>query len=117
MGRTGKDRDPFRDLTWGDLTVWAGREAVAAGRILQKKGAVKSLVRTPDKGLLAWIQAEEAFAAYVGFEEGELFCRCACQEESACEHGIAVILEYIAHLKKNASVPEAASNDRRFYLV
>lgn len=109
--------DPFRELTWGDLTVWAGPDAVESGGRLQKQGAVDNLVKTPNNGLLAWVKAEEVFASYVGFEHGELYCRCACQGESACEHGIAVILQYISHLKKNVPVPIAASNDRRFYLV
>lgn len=111
------EKDLFRELTWGDLTVWVGHDAVASGGRLQKEGAVKRLAKTRDGGLLAWVYAEETFAANVGFEEGELFCRCACHGESACEHGIAVILEYIAHLKKNVPVPIAASNDRRFYLL
>ncbi|MFW5909120.1 MAG: SWIM zinc finger family protein [Desulfosalsimonas sp.] len=112
-----KELDLFRELTWGDLTVWVGREAVNLGTSLQKDGAVDHLVKTPDGGLLAWVRAEEVFASHVGFEHGDLFCRCACQSGSACEHAIAVILEYIACLKKNMSVPVAASNDQRFHLV
>ncbi|MFW6081004.1 MAG: SWIM zinc finger family protein [Desulfosalsimonas sp.] len=109
--------DPFRELTWGDLTVWAGHDTVTRGGLLQKQGAVENLVITPGQGLLAWVRAEEVFAAHVGFEQGELYCRCACQGESACEHGIAVILQYISHLKKNVPVNIAAPNDQRFYLV
>ncbi|MFP4453086.1 MAG: hypothetical protein ACLFNW_07105 [Desulfobacterales bacterium] len=117
MKETRKENDPFRELTWGDLAVWAGREAVSLGTSLQKQGAVEKLVKVSDGGLLAWVNAEETFAARVSFEHGELFCRCACQGESACEHGIAIILEYIAYLKKNTPVPIAAENDQRFYLV
>ncbi|MFP3981226.1 MAG: SWIM zinc finger domain-containing protein [Desulfobacterales bacterium] len=117
MEKSRTQTDPFRELTWGDLTVWVGQAAVAAGRRLQKNGAVRRLVKTPDGGLLAWVQAEETFAAHVGFEDEELYCRCACHSEEACEHGIAVILEYIAHLKKNVPVPITASNDQRFYLL
>ncbi|MCF8025129.1 MAG: hypothetical protein K9J79_02405 [Desulfobacteraceae bacterium] len=111
------ENDPFRELTWGDLTVWVGRDTVSPGQRLQRRGAVDELAKTPNGGLLAWVRAEERFAAYVVFEDGELLCRCACHGESACEHGIAVILEYIAHLKKNLTVPIAPSNDQRFYLV
>lgn len=117
MEKKGTETDPFRELTWGDLTVWVGRDTVNSGQRLQRHGAVSHLVKTPDGGLLAWVRAEETFAAHVLFEEGELLCRCACHGESACEHGIAVILEYIAHLKKNVPVPVAPSNDQRFYLV
>ncbi|MFP4194498.1 MAG: SWIM zinc finger family protein [Desulfobacterales bacterium] len=116
-GDAKKEADLFRELTWGDLTVWVGREAVTRGTGLQKQGAVENLVKTSDGGLMAWVSAEEIFASHVGFEQGELFCRCACQGGTACEHAIAVILEYIAFLKKNRHVPIAAANDQRFYLV
>ena len=114
-GNSGIDR--FRELTWGDLTAWAGKDVLTAGRNLQRKGSVKQLSKTADGGLLTWIQAEEVFATHVGFDHEELFCHCACQEEGACEHGIATILEYIAYLKKNIPVPFAPSNDQRFFLL
>lgn len=117
MESEDRSMDPFRELTWGELTAWVGKSAVAAGRQLQQKGAVRQLAKTPRGGLLAWIQAEEVFATHVGFENGELFCRCACHGETACEHGIAIILEYVAYLKKNMSIPAAAANDQRFYLL
>jgi uncharacterized Zn finger protein len=112
-----KDTDPFRELTWGDLTAWVGRGLLETGRKLQRKGSVKQLSKTEQGGLLAWIQAEEVFATHVGFDHDELFCHCGCQGEGACEHGIAIILEYISYLKKNMPVPVAASNDQRFYLL
>jgi len=37
--------------------------------------------------------------------------------EAVCMHAIAVIIEYIAHLKKQVIVPAAALNDERFFLL
>ncbi len=117
MGKIHLNNDPFRELTWGDLTAWVGRDLLDLGRELQRKGAVKQLSKTHQGGLLAWIQAEEVFATHVGFDDNELLCRCGCQGGGACEHGIAIILEYISYLKKNMPVPTVPPNDQRFYLL
>ncbi len=109
--------DPFGELTWGDLMFWAGRSNLSSGRQFQKSGAVTQLARTQTGGLLGWVAAEEPHAAHVEIEEGELYGECTCQGKEGCEHGVAVVLEYIAHLRKNIAIPTAPSNDPRYYLL
>ena len=117
MNSSHNPPDPFRELTWGDLMFWAGKSNLSGGRQYQKKGTVTQLAKTPTGGLLGWVAAEEPHAAHVEIEDGELFGECTCQGIAGCEHGVAVILEYIAHLKKNRPIPVAASNDPRYYLL
>mgnify|MGYP006308249765 CR=1 FL=1 len=118
MGSSFFNTDPFTDLTWGDLTFWAGKTVVADGRMLQKNGAVTNLSRTGEDHLIAWVMDEEMFATLVGFEDGELFCRCGCHhDEVACEHAVALILELIAYLRNKVPVPSVAANDERFFLL
>ncbi len=108
----------FRELTWLDLTFWAGKEIVADGRDCFLRKEVTQVSVTESNGILAWVASEELFATLVEYEHGELYSECTCQPiENTCVHAIAVIIELIVHLKKNISIPRAKSNDRRFYLL
>lgn len=108
----------FRELTWGDLTLWAGKKTVSGGRECFQKNEVTQLAMTKKGGILAWVEAEELFATLVEYEDGELYSECTCNPiENTCIHAIAVIIEYIVHLKKKIAIPVANANDRRFFLL
>lgn len=111
--------DTCRELTWGQLAAWASQSAVGEGFRIQQRGAVHSLMTTSEGfGLLAWVDLEEPFAVLVEMPENELLAQCTCNPvASPCEHAVAVLIEYIAHLKHGAEIPAAASNDPRFYLI
>ena len=111
--------DICRELTWGQLTAWSNKSAVLDGRKLQQKGAVQGLVKTAKgKGLLAWVTVEEPFAVLIELDEGDLFSQCSCNPViNPCEHAVAVIIEFIVHLKRNNPIPSAKSNDPRLYLI
>lgn len=112
--------DTCKELTWGGLLAWASRRTVIKGRRLQQKGMVNSLMSVREgRGLLAWVDAEEPFAVLVEMEiDGELCSSCTCNPMvSPCEHAVAALIEFIAHLQHKVPVPEAASNDPRFYLI
>ena len=111
--------DICRELTWGQLTAWSNKSAVLDGRKLQQKGAVQGLVKTAKgKGLLAWVTVEEPFAVLIELDEGDLFSQCSCNPViNPCEHAVAVIIEFIVHLKRNYPIPSAKSNDPRLYLI
>ncbi len=111
--------DMCRELTWGQLTAWAGRSVVDKGRKIQHKGAVHSLSMTCEGlGLLAWVDVEEPFAVLIELEGNELLAQCMCNSMfTPCEHAVAVIIEYIVYLKRGVPIPEAAANDPRFHLI
>jgi uncharacterized Zn finger protein len=108
----------FRELTWADLTFWAGEKTVSAGRECFQQKQVRQLSLTKTGGILAWVEAEELFATRVEYDDGELYSECTCQPiENTCIHSIAVIIELIVHLKKKIDIPHAKPNDRRFFLL
>ena len=108
----------FRELTWVDLTLWAGKRIVSDGRECFLRKEVTQICLTESGGILAWVEAEEPFATRVEYDEGELYSECTCNPiENTCAHAIAVIIEFIVHLKKNIHIPYAQSNDRRFFLL
>jgi uncharacterized Zn finger protein len=110
--------NPFRELTWVDLALWTDKKTVAEGRAFFQKKKVRQLAMTATSGILAWVDAEELFATRVEYSDGDLTAECTCHPvEAVCMHAIAVIIEYIAHLKKQVMLPVAAPNDERFFLL
>lgn len=111
--------DICRELTWGQLTAWSNKSAVLKGRRLQQQGAVSELSKTSHgSGLLAWVTEEEPFAVLVELEEGDLFAQCGCNPIiTPCAHAVAVIIDYIVHLKRGETIPVAGRNDPRLYLI
>jgi uncharacterized Zn finger protein len=108
----------FKELTWGDLIAWAGKDTVAAGRRIQLEGRVKQLSITHTDGLLAWVDDEDLYATRVEYDGSEFFSECSCNPiRNACDHSIAVIIEYIVSLKQRKSLPTAEETDRRFFLL
>ncbi len=108
----------FTSLTWGDLIGWAGKQNVITGRRQQQAGSVRDLSVTENAGILAWVSGEEMYATYVEISGNDLSCRCSCNQiDQPCPHGIAVIIEYIANLKKKRQVRQVPENDQRFYLL
>lgn len=105
-------------MTWVDLSMWAGKTIVAQGRECYLRKEVRDLAITPSGAILAWVMAEEHFATQVEYSDGELYSECSCHPlGNSCIHAIAVIIEFIVHLKKKIDVPVAEPNDRRFFLL
>lgn len=109
--------DPLRDLTWEDLEAWAGSKTVSRGRSYQRGRQVQGLARTPEGGLVAWVQGQKRYATQVEWREGQLASTCSCPMKFSCKHAVAVVLEYLEHLEKKRSMPEAEQTDRRFGLL
>lgn len=108
----------FSELTWSDLILWAGKKTVQEGQECQQEGNVKQLALTNSGGVIAWVEAEEMFSTRVEYHAEEITADCSCNSaEHACAHAIAVIIDYIAHLKRNISIPDAKTNDQRFFLL
>ena len=110
--------DFFRELTWGDLIVWAGKEAVALGRKIQLENRVQKLSVMQNGGLLAWVEEEDLYVTKVESDGADVISECTCNQiEDPCVHAIAVIIEYIVCLKRNIDVPYTKLNDRRLFLL
>lgn len=108
----------FRELTWVELTLWAGKKIVSEGRECYQRKEVRQLSLIETGGILAWVEAEELFATRVEYDQGDFYSECTCNPiENTCMHSIAVILEFIVHLKKKIDLPLAKSNDERFFLL
>jgi len=111
--------DVCKEMTWGQLVAWSNKSAVQNGRRLQQKGAVTGLSKVSrGEGLLAWVTEEEPFAVLIEYEVGELFAQCGCNPIiTPCEHAVAVIIDFIVHLKQGQTFPVAKGNDPRLYLI
>lgn len=110
--------NPFRELTWVDLMLWTDQQTVADGRAFFRKKKVRQLAMTGTGGILAWVDGEELFATRVEYNDGDLAAECTCNPvEAICLHAVAVIIEYISHLKKQVDVPAASPHDVRFFLL
>ncbi|MBW1841404.1 MAG: SWIM zinc finger domain-containing protein [Deltaproteobacteria bacterium] len=113
MARKKKKTDPFEELTWSDLTAWAGSKIVSRGKNYQRNGYVEDLARTSGGSLIAWVEGTERYATKVFFEDGELESNCTCPYWDTCKHAVAVVIEYLDCLKRNVKIPKATQKDRR----
>jgi uncharacterized Zn finger protein len=105
--------EKFADLTWDDLTAWAGRKVVARGK--SYRDAVEDLRVTADGRLLAWVRGGSLYATAVGLSgAGKAVSECTCPYGAACKHAVAVILVYLDAAKAGKAVPAAAGDDDRF---
>lgn len=109
--------DPFEELTWNDLTAWAGSKIVSRGKSYQRSGYVKDLACTTDGSLIAWVEGTERYATQVFFEDDELESDCTCPYWDTCKHAVAVVVEYLEQLKKKAKIPKTTKKDRRVKLL
>lgn len=114
---TKRTKKTLPDLAWADLEAWARARIVSRGTSYQKNGSVRDLAITPDGGLLAWVEGSRNYATTVSLEKGKLSSDCTCPYGGICKHAVAVVLEYLDHLKKNAKAPLASKDDERFILL
>lgn len=117
MARKRKQTDYFKELTWNDLTAWAGSKIVSRGKSYQRNGYVKDLARTTDGSLTAWVEGTERYVTQVFFEDDELESDCTCPYWDTCKHAVAVVIEYLDCVKKDKEIPKANKKDRRLKLL
>ncbi|HEX2201072.1 MAG TPA: SWIM zinc finger family protein [Gammaproteobacteria bacterium] len=103
----------FQDLSWDDLEGWAGATVVSRARSYQRSGQVHGLARTPSGGAVAWVQGTHRYATVVEAKDGELISSCTCPYAGTCKHAVAVVLDYLEHLKQKREVPIATEQDPR----
>jgi uncharacterized Zn finger protein len=117
MKKQPSKRDLFERLDWDDLEQWAGSKILSRGQGYQRSHRVKELARTQTGALVAWVYGGQKYATEVDFENGELISVCTCPYGDNCKHAVAVVLEYLDHLKKNREVPHIIEQDRRIGLL
>jgi uncharacterized Zn finger protein len=75
------------------------------------------LAQTQTGGIIAWVHGGQRYATEVDFEGGELISVCSCPYGNDCKHAVAVLLEYLEHVKKNREVPRVTEKDKRLVLL
>ncbi len=103
----------FTDLTWDDLSAWAGSRVVARGKSYREN--VEDLRVTADNRLLAWVRGSERYATVVSLpKKGKPASVCTCPYSTACKHAVATVLVYLEAVKAKKDVPSAEEDDERF---
>jgi len=107
--------EQFKALTWNELTNWAGTTIVSRGKTYQHGKRVSELAKTTDGKLVAWVEGTYTYATQVEINaDGSLNSNCSCPYWATCKHAVAVVLEYLEHVKKCQNVPTTDSDDKRF---
>ena len=109
-------QNPFIDLAWEDLINWAGDKIVDRGRTYQRNNSVSDLGVTPDGAVIAWVSGTERYTTRVEIRNGKLISACTCPYGVNCKHAVAVVLDYLGHLKNNFEVPQIPETDPRLDL-
>jgi uncharacterized Zn finger protein len=117
MARAYSQADPFKDLTWDDLQEWAGATVVSRGQRYQRSGHVRDLARTAHGGLIAWVQGTRRYATTIETEDKALIPACTCPYGGACKHAVAVVLEYLEHVREDQAIPTVMEQDHRLRLL
>ena len=117
MKKEPSKRDLFERLDWDDLEQWAGSKILSRGQGYQRSRRVKELVQTQTGALVAWVYGGQKYATEVDFGHGELISVCTCPYGDNCKHAVAVVLEYLDHLKKNLEIPKITAQDPRIELL
>jgi len=117
MKRETLKKDLFERLSWHDLEQWAGSRVLSRGQGYHRDHRVRELAQTQSGGIVAWVQGGQRYATEVDFENGELISICTCPYGNNCKHAVAVVLEYLDHLKKNHEVPQITGQDQRVALL
>lgn len=117
MKRETLKRDLFEKLSWSDLEQWAGSRVLSRGQGYHRDHRVRELAQTQTGGIVAWVQGGQRYATEVDFGDGELISVCTCPYGNNCKHAVAVVLDYLDHLKKNLEIPKITGQDPRIALL
>ncbi len=106
--------DPFLELTWEDLEIWAGKRIVDRGHSYHSRGDVHDLERTEDGALVALVEGTRRYSTYVGIrKEKKLESVCTCPYWTTCKHAVAVVLEYLECVRTGVGVEAVKKEDPR----
>lgn len=107
----------FEQLTWDDLTSWAGAKILSRGKSYKRQ--VSDLRRTNDGGILAWVHGTKRYVTVARRDSsGTLSAVCSCPYAwSPCKHSVAAVLAHLDSVKNKQDVPQVAKSDRRLKLI
>jgi len=112
-----KESNAIIKLSWDDLREWAGSKIVSRGQSYQRQKMVSDLAIFDADSLIAWVEGTHRYATQVIIDDNGLpDSKCTCPYGCNCKHGVAVVLEYLEHVKKNKRIPKTDKNDERFSL-
>jgi uncharacterized Zn finger protein len=117
MKKEALKRDLFEKIRWDDLEQWAGSRILSRGQGYYRDHRVQGLAQTQTGRIIAWVHGGRRYATEVDFEDGELISVCTCPYGNNCKHAVAVVLEYLDHVKKNKEVPRVTEQDKRLVLL
>lgn len=117
MKKEALKKDLFEKISWDDLEQWAGSRILSRGQGYHRDHRVQGLVQTQTGGIIAWVHGGRRYATEVDFEDGELISVCTCPYGNNCKHAVAVVLEYLDHVRKNEEVPTVTEQDKRLVLL
>jgi uncharacterized Zn finger protein len=117
MKKEALKSDLFEKLSWSDLEEWAGSRVLSRGQGYHRNHRVRELAQTQTGTLVAWVYGGQRYATQVDFENGELISVCTCPYGNNCKHAVAVVLEYLDHVKKNREVLRVTEKDKRLVLL
>lgn len=108
----------WANLTWNDLTSWAGSTILGRGRDYFRHKQVKKLALTDDGEIVAWVEGTERYATAVSLDKkGNLWDRCTCPYDDTCKHAVATVLTFLEALKNDDPVAKAKPGDRRLAMI
>jgi uncharacterized Zn finger protein len=117
MKREILKKDLFEKLSWSDLEQWTGSRVLSRGQGYHRDHRVQGLAQTQSGSIIAWVQGGRKYATEVDFRDGELISVCTCPYGNNCKHAVAVVLEYLDHLKENREIPQITGQDPRIALL
>ena len=102
----------FTELTWDNLTYWAGAKTLAKGKAYQKEKRVKEIYFSPGRGIIGRVQGSMLYTTSLMISETKICSSCSCPVGGGCKHAVAVLLEYLDLVKNNRSVKEIRGDDQ-----
>jgi len=104
-------------LTLDDLREWAGAKILSRGKSYVRN--VKSLSRTEDGALAAWVSGSEEYATSVRLEsDGDFDYSCSCPYDwGPCKHTVAVVLAAAEQVKLKKTIPLLAEDEDLFHAL
>lgn len=96
----------WADVTYGDLTSWAGASTLSRGQDCQRRGAVSNVTCSPEGELSGGVAGGSLYRVRVTRRAGgRISGTCSCPVGADCKHAVALVLKCLACLKAGEAVP------------